>query len=62
LTAAGEGIANELGWVPLMQRWLDVARRPGVNGLADEPSARAIPPTRKLSEGIAFLLDLPMPA
>ena len=35
LTVSGEGIANQLGWVPLMERWLDVARRPGVNGLAD---------------------------
>lgn len=62
LTAAGEDVANQLGWVPLLERWLDVARRPGVNSLADEAFREGDPTNKKLSEGIAFLFDLPMPA
>jgi hypothetical protein len=61
-TPAGEGVANQLGWVPLMERWLDVASRPGVNSLADEAFRAGDPTNRTLSEGIAFLLDLAMPA
>jgi hypothetical protein len=62
LTAAGEETANLVGWVPLVSKWLDVARRPGVNSLANEAFREGDPTNRKLSEGIAFLFDLPMPA
>jgi hypothetical protein len=62
LTAAGEETANLVGWVPLVSKWLDVARRPGVNSLANEAFREGDPTNRKLSEGIAFLFDLSMPA
>jgi hypothetical protein len=61
LTASGEETANLVGWVPLVAKWLDVARRPGVNSLANESFRAGDPTNRKLSEGIAFLFDLPMP-
>jgi len=61
LTAAGEETANLVGWVPLVSKWLDVAGRPGVNSLANEAFREGDPTNRKLSEGIAFLFDLPMP-
>ena len=62
LTPDGEQTANQLGWLPVFERWLDVARRPGVDSLADEAFREGDPTNRKLSEAIAFLLDLPMPA
>lgn len=62
LTAAGEETANRVGWVPLVEKWLDVARRPGMDSLANEAFREGDPTNRKLSEGIAFLFDLPMPA
>ena len=62
LTPTGEGIANRLGWVPLLERWLDVASRPGIDSLAEKPFREGDPTNKRLSEGLAFLLDLPMPA
>jgi len=62
LTATGEDVANQLGWVPLLDKWLDIARRPGVNSLADEEFREGDPTNKSLSQGIAFLFDLPMPA
>ncbi len=61
LTAAGEETANLVGWVPLLQKWVDVARRPNLSSLADEAFLEGDPTNRKLSEGVAFLFDLPMP-
>ena len=62
LTPEGEQTANQLGWLPLVERWLDVARRPGVNSLANEAFREGDPTNRQLSQAIAFLFDLPMPA
>jgi hypothetical protein len=62
LTPSGEDVANQLGWLPLLERWLDVARRPGVDSLSTTSFREGDPTNRKLSEGIAFLFDLPMPA
>jgi hypothetical protein len=62
LTPTGEGIANRLGWVPLLERWLDVASRPGIDSLAEKAFREGDPTNKRLSEGLAFLLDLPMPA
>jgi hypothetical protein len=62
LTPAGEETANRLGWVPLLEHWLAAASRPGVDSLADTSFREGDPSNRRLSEGIAFLLDLPMPA
>lgn len=61
LANTSEETANRLGWVPLFQKWLDVARRPSMDSFANEVFREGDPTNRKLSEGIAFLLDLPMP-
>jgi hypothetical protein len=58
LTPAGEDVANRVGWVPLLQRWLEVARRPAQGG-PDTQATRPGDLTREqLNQGIAFLLDL----
>jgi hypothetical protein len=62
LTPTGETVANQLGWVPALSKWLDVARRPGVNSTADDSFREGDPTNKQLSEAIAFLFDLPMPA
>jgi hypothetical protein len=61
LAPNGEAVANQLGWIPLLEKWLAVAQQPGANSLANEPRVPGDPTNRKLSEGIAFLLDLAMP-
>jgi hypothetical protein len=61
LTKDGERVANQLGWLPLMQKWLDVAGRPGVNSLADTRVHEGDPTNKELSQGVAFLFDLAMP-
>ncbi|HEU4730130.1 MAG TPA: hypothetical protein VFT22_19665, partial [Kofleriaceae bacterium] len=58
----GEAVALELGWVGLLRRWMDVARRAGVDALATTPLVPGDPSNLALSRGIAFLLDLPDPA
>jgi hypothetical protein len=58
LTPAGEDVANRLGWVPLLQRWLEVARRPASGGLATHARRPGDPTAEQLNQGIAFLLDL----
>jgi hypothetical protein len=61
-TPSGERVANQLGWLPLLQRWLDVAKQPGVDSLATDSPSPDQPSPFALSEGLAFLLDLPMPS
>jgi hypothetical protein len=61
LTEGGEKFANQMGWLPLMQKWLDAAGRPGVNSLADTRLHEGDPTNKELSQGVAFLFDLPMP-
>ena len=61
-TPSGEPIANQLGWVPLLQRWLAVAQQPGTNSLSPDRPSPEEPSPLSLSEGVAFLLDLPMPS
>jgi len=61
MTPTGEAVANELGWIPLFDKWLAAAGRPSMSTLSDERIESGVPANRKLSEGIAFLLDLPMP-
>jgi hypothetical protein len=58
----GERTAREMGWVPLMREWLDMARRPGVDSLADERLRAENPPNRALSRAMAYLFDLAEPA
>ncbi|MEO8369606.1 MAG: hypothetical protein ABI806_10420 [Candidatus Solibacter sp.] len=57
----GDAISNQLGWLPLLQKWLDVARRPGLSSVADVAFREGDPTNKKLSEGVAYLFDLPMP-
>jgi hypothetical protein len=58
----GEKVANQIGWVPVLRRWLDVARRAGNDVTAADAVLRPGDPTNlELSRGLAFLLDLPDP-
>jgi hypothetical protein len=59
--AEGERTARELGWVPLLREWLDVARRPTVDSLADERFKARNPTNRALSRAMAFLFDMAEP-
>ncbi|BDI04730.1 hypothetical protein [Sphaerotilus microaerophilus] len=59
--AAGEGTANDLGWVPLLQAWLEMAGDPRSDTVADRTSRPDRPSNLHLSRGLAFLLDLPTP-
>jgi hypothetical protein len=58
----GEDVANRIGWVPVLRRWLDVARRGGDDVTADSVLRPGDPSNLELSRGLAFLLDLPDPA
>jgi hypothetical protein len=60
-TGDGETIANQLGWLTTMQKWLDVAARPEVNSLADVSLHEGDPTNKQLSRAVAFLFDLTMP-
>lgn len=57
----GEGVANQLGWVELLRRWFDVARRAGNDVTAQTVMRPGDPTNLALSQGLAFLLDLPDP-
>jgi hypothetical protein len=58
----GEKTAREIGWVPLMREWLDMARRPTVDSLAEERLKADMPTNRALTRGMAYLLDMVAPA
>jgi hypothetical protein len=60
-TSAGEEWARKLGWVNLLRRWMDVARRPTVDTQAATSFRPGDPTNQQLSQGMAFLLDLPVP-
>jgi hypothetical protein len=60
--AEGERTAREMGWVPLLREWLDVARRPTVDSLADERLKAENPTNRALSRAMAYLFDMVEPA
>jgi hypothetical protein len=57
----GEDVANRVGWVPLLRRWLDVARRADADVTATGSLRPGDPSNLDLSRGLAFLLDLPDP-
>jgi hypothetical protein len=59
--ADGEAVANELGWVETLRRWMDVARRNGGDVLSDAPLRPGDRSNVELSRGLAYLLDLPNP-
>ncbi len=58
----GERTANQLGWVPLLRRWVALASQPAADPLdATVPAGPNTVANRAMSRGIAFLLDLPEP-
>jgi hypothetical protein len=57
----GERTAHSLGWVPLLRKWFDVARRPDADALAATRFNENDPTNRELSRGMAYLLDMPDP-
>ena len=57
----GEPTANATGWVPLLKRWVDMARRPGVDSESTTSFRPGDPSNLQLSRAIAYLLDLPDP-
>jgi hypothetical protein len=60
--AEGEKTARDLGWVPLLREWLDMARRPTVDSLADERLKADVPTNRAMTRAMAYLLDMAEPA
>lgn len=60
-TLAGEEFSRKLGWVNVLRRWMDVARRPNVDPQAALPFRPGDPANLQLSQALAFLLDLPVP-
>jgi hypothetical protein len=61
LSTKGEDTANLLGWVPLLQKWTDMARRPGVDSKAQTVFFPGDPVNLDLSRAMAYLLDLAEP-
>jgi hypothetical protein len=57
----GEPVSNKLGWVPLLRRWADVARRPGESSKARVSLRPGDPTNLALSRALAYLLDMPDP-
>jgi hypothetical protein len=57
----GESTANLLGWVPLLRKWIDMARRRGQDPTAAVAFRPGDPSNLDLSKGMAFLFDLPDP-
>lgn len=60
--AEGERTAREMGWVPLLREWLDMARRPTVNSLAEERLKAENPTNQAMSRAMAYLFDIDEPA
>ncbi|MDQ2945979.1 MAG: hypothetical protein M3Y27_08570 [Acidobacteriota bacterium] len=59
--ADAEPVTRQLGWIPLLHKWAEVARRPGVDSSARNSFLPGDPTNRNLSRAMAFLLDLPDP-
>ncbi len=57
----GEPTANRLGWVGTLTRWLDAARRPGVDMTEEQPFRPGDPTKLELSRAMAYLFDMPDP-
>jgi hypothetical protein len=62
LAAGGEATANQLGWLPLLRSWLDMASRPGMDAAAGVAFRPGNPTNLELSRALAFLLDMGNPA
>lgn len=54
-------VANQLGWAPLLTRWLDMAHRPDVSSHAPSAFRPGDPSNLALSQALAYLLELPTP-
>lgn len=54
-------VANQLGWAPLLSRWLDMAHRPDVSSHAPSAFRPGDPSNLALSQALAYLLELPTP-
>lgn len=59
--AEGEKTAREIGWAPLLREWLDMARRPSVDSLAEERLKASMPTNRAMTRAMAYLLDMATP-
>jgi hypothetical protein len=55
---AGRAIADRLGWVPLLRRYVDMSQRRGVDSRAETALRPGDPTNRELSQGLAWLLGL----
>ncbi len=55
-------VSNQLGWVPLLNRWLDMAHRPAQDSHGASRFRPQDPPNVDLSKAMADLLGLPVPA
>ena len=54
----GEAIANQLGWLPAMRAWLDMASRPGTDTKGRAAFRPGNPSNLDLSRAMAFLLEM----
>ncbi|MCB9550349.1 MAG: hypothetical protein H6705_00245 [Myxococcales bacterium] len=54
----GRAIADRLGWVPLLRRYVDMSQRRGVDSRAETALRPGDPTNRELSQGLAYLLGL----
>lgn len=54
-------VASQLGWAPLLTRWLDMAHRPDISSHAPSAFRPGDPSNLALSQALADLLDLPAP-
>lgn len=58
---AGEPLANQLGWVPLLRKWLDVAQRPAHDTLGSSSFLPGDPSNYAVSRALAYLFDMADP-
>ena len=58
---AGEPVSNALGWTGTLTRWLDAARRAGVDMREDKAFRPGDPTKLELSRALSYLLDMPDP-
>lgn len=61
-TPGGEAFANAQGWVPLFTRWLDMAQRADSDTHGSLALREGEPSNLELTQGLAYLLNLPEPA
>ncbi len=63
LAPDGDPTARQLGWIPLLRHWLDMAERPANDAAGAAPFRPGLPANAQLGRALAFLLDqTPPPA